>query len=204
MTERQEQFAVEYALALRAYLASTDERGLTAAYELGRGAVDRGAGVLDILAAHTEALHLVLDEAPAEVARAAAAFLFECIAPLEMAYRGFIDANHALSTVNEQLEQTVRQRTSELATALCDLADQTAARLRYAREVNDSIVQVLVAAEMAADLGHAEQSRSMLEAASRAARAWIGEQLRDFGPLQPGSLVRERPADPARTEEATP
>lgn len=105
-------------------------------------------------------------------------------------------ARHAaeIEQINATLERTVEQRTSELTDALADLQALTRVRLDHAREVNDTIVQVLVAAEMAADLGDVEHSRRLLKQATRAARAWIGEQLVQAGTLRPGSLVRTRPA----------
>lgn len=73
-------------------------------------------------------------------------------------------------------------------------------RERYAREVNDSIVQGLVAAEMTYDLGEQEQARELLGATSRRARRWIGELIAASGPLEPGvarrTLVHEGPGDP--------
>lgn len=67
-------------------------------------------------------------------------------------------------------------------------------RLHHARDVNDTIVQRLVAAETAADLGRQDTSRRLLADASTAARAWIGAQLEDTGRLTPGSLRRATPA----------
>lgn len=99
-----------------------------------------------------------------------------------------------IEKLNATLEHTVQQRTAELARALADLEAESAARMRHAREVNDSIVQVLVAAEMAADLGHGDESHHLLIEASRAARAWIDQQLHDVGAIKPGTFVRDRPA----------
>lgn len=102
-------------------------------------------------------------------------------------------ANQALERANQSLEQAVTDRTAQLSQALQLLQEQTKASQRYAREVNDSIVQGLVAAEISADLGHTEESRQLLAATSLAARRWIGEQLVSAGELQPGALVRTQP-----------
>jgi light-regulated signal transduction histidine kinase (bacteriophytochrome) len=44
-------------------------------------------------------------------------FLAECLAPLEMAHQGFMDANRALQRLNADLEQRVRERTRQLEEA---------------------------------------------------------------------------------------
>ncbi len=103
-----------YAANLRAYLQERDESALAAAYELGRAAMDSGAGVIDIVSAHAEALGSILDGSPADAISARSIpFLVECLAPLEMAYRGFIAANRALQMANKDLEL----RTGQLQTA---------------------------------------------------------------------------------------
>jgi multidrug efflux pump subunit AcrA (membrane-fusion protein) len=66
-----------------------------------------------------------------------------------------------------------------------------AERQRVAAEVNDTIVQGLVAAEMALDLGQVDYARSLVSGTSRQARDWIGELA---GELEPGMAVRRTPA----------
>jgi PAS domain S-box-containing protein len=68
-----------------------------------------------------------------------------------------------------------------------------AERQRVAAEVNDTIVQGLVAAEMALDLGQVDYARSLVASTSRHARSWIGE-LAGNRELQPGMAVRSAPA----------
>ncbi len=65
-------------------------------------------------------------------------------------------------------------------------------RQRVAAEVNDTIVQGLVAAEMAIDLGHMDRARSLVASTSRHARSWIGELAGDAD-LEPGMAVRSSP-----------
>ena len=67
-------------------------------------------------------------------------------------------------------------------------------RQEVAREVNDTIVQGLVAAEMALDLGQTELARSLISRTSNHARHWIGE-LAGGDQLEPGSALRSGPAD---------
>jgi light-regulated signal transduction histidine kinase (bacteriophytochrome) len=105
---------LDYTAGLRAYLEEPGESALAAAYELGRAAMDSGAGVIDIVGAHAEAVGSILDGSPADAISARSIpFLVECLAPLEMAHRGFMEANRALQTSNADLEL----RTGQLQTA---------------------------------------------------------------------------------------
>ena len=61
------------------------------------------------------------------------------------------------------------------------------------REVNDTIVQGLVTAEMALDLEEYDYARGVIAHTSEQARAWIGE-LAEGRELLPGMAVRRRPA----------
>ena len=63
-------------------------------------------------------------------------------------------------------------------------------RARLAREANDTIVQGLVAAETAYDLGDNQLARNLMRATSRQARHWVGELVIDAGGLHPGSARR--------------
>ena len=113
---------LDYTAGLRAYLEEPGESALAAAYELGRAAMDSGAGVIDIVGAHAGAVGSILDGSPADAISARSIpFLVECLAPLEMAHRGFIAANRALQTANADLEL----RTGQLQTANADLELRT-------------------------------------------------------------------------------
>lgn len=68
-----------------------------------------------------------------------------------------------------------------------------AERQRVAREVNDTIVQGLVTAEMALDFGLLEQAREAISTTSAQARRWIGELAVDHR-VHPGTAVRRGPA----------
>ncbi|GEP39187.1 hypothetical protein NPS01_28500 [Nocardioides psychrotolerans] len=67
-----------------------------------------------------------------------------------------------------------------------------AERQRVAREVNDTIVQGLVTAEMAFDLERYAEARSAIASTSARARRWIGELAVDHQ-VQPGTAVRDAP-----------
>ncbi len=75
-----------------------------------------------------------------------------------------------------------------------------AERQRVAREVNDTIVQGLVTAEMALDLERYAEARAAIASTSGQARRWIGELAVDHQ-VQPGTAVRRTPA---QTEPEAP
>lgn len=70
-------------------------------------------------------------------------------------------------------------------------ASLRADRLRMARELNDTIVQALVAAEMAMDLERPEQARTLVGEASRHSREMIGQLVGER--LLPGTALRHAP-----------
>ncbi|MCW2850248.1 MAG: domain S-box-containing protein [Marmoricola sp.] len=70
-----------------------------------------------------------------------------------------------------------------------------AERQRVAREVNDTIVQGLVTAEMALDLERFSEARQAIASTSLQARRWIGELAVDHQ-VDPGTAVRSAPAAP--------
>ena len=114
--------SLDYTAGLRAYLEEPDESALAAAYELGRAAMDGGAGVINIVGTHAEAVGSILDGSRDDAISARSIlFLVECLAPLEMAHRGFIAANRALQTANADLEL----RTGQLQTANQELELRT-------------------------------------------------------------------------------
>ncbi|HET9326023.1 MAG TPA: sensor histidine kinase [Candidatus Eisenbacteria bacterium] len=117
--------------ALRAYLEGAGESSLHEAYELGRDALGRGLGILDL----TAVLHTALAELAfsaqlgngREVIGRAEPFLLECFSPFEMAHRGAREANAALRRLDEVREAENR---------------------RLARELHDEAGQMLVAAHL--------------------------------------------------------
>jgi hypothetical protein len=115
------EFRTSYISAFRAYLDDPGERALQAAYELGREAVRRELGILDLAAVHHEALATALR--PAEdgddvqrVARAAADFLVESLSAFEMLQRGFREAREA-ALLERRHASMLRQLSSLLADA---------------------------------------------------------------------------------------
>ncbi len=84
-------------------------------------------------------------------------------------------------TMQKQVEQQLAQDAAQ------------AERQRVAREVNDTIVQGLVTAEMALDLERFSEARRAIASTSQQARRWIGE-LAVGHQVEPGSAVRSAPA----------
>jgi hypothetical protein len=92
-----ERLRQNYAAAFSRYLFHRDEAALTAAYELGRGGLERGVSLLDVVQIHHQVVVELLSgiESPEELADAAATFLVEVLASFEMTQRAFRDRPHA-------------------------------------------------------------------------------------------------------------
>lgn len=120
LQDLERRLAEQYGAALEDYLAGAGEAALMRAYELGRGAIADGLGILKVAATYHETLATLMlrltpeAEESADIARRAAAFLSESLSPFEMAYRGFEEAITSLRRLNETLEQRVAERTQEL------------------------------------------------------------------------------------------
>ena len=88
-------FARRYRAALLDYLLSAGEAGLTRAYDLGRGALDDGIGVLSLVHTHQRALEVVVRSAHSvnealKRLEAAELFLIEALSPFELTHRGYV------------------------------------------------------------------------------------------------------------------
>jgi len=98
----------EYAAALAAHLREESEASLSRAYDLGRSALARGLGILELFAIYQAIQEeLVLAAAPAEQPRVAAAignFFRELLSSYEMSFRGYRDANLELKRLNDDLK----------------------------------------------------------------------------------------------------
>ena len=108
----------QYARALGSYLARPDETALSAAYEMGRAALNQGMSPLDLVMLHDA----VLERAPADwpvkrerlIRARATAFLVESLSPFEMTCRQFLEANAALRGINEVLESEARRTARQI------------------------------------------------------------------------------------------
>jgi light-regulated signal transduction histidine kinase (bacteriophytochrome) len=100
-------FASEYAAAFERYFQTGDEATLSLAYQLGRQALGKGLGLLDMASAHQRVVETHVLRAPAAEqsrwADRATDFLRELLSPFEMTFRGYRDANRELLRLNEQL-----------------------------------------------------------------------------------------------------
>ena len=187
---------LDYASALRAYLSDPDESGLEAAYGLGRAALDDGRGVIDIIGLHAEAFGSVLGTSQIATWARAISFLVECLAPLEMANRGFMEANQSLQTLNADLERTNRDLQSfatsiahDLRTPLRALAGYSAALIEdCADDLGDAGRGYAERIEAASE--HMGQVLDDLLRLSTVARAKIKLQQVDLG-AEAASIAEE-------------
>jgi signal transduction histidine kinase len=123
--------AEQYAAALEGYLQGSGEAALSRAYDLGREALDRGLGVLDIATIYRDAVdRMVLrgDRTSRELALAPE-FFSESLAPFEMTFRGYLEANERLQALNRTLAtQNVELRHAK---SLADAANQELESFSY-------------------------------------------------------------------------
>src|SRR5688572_20981797 len=111
----------DYESALKAYLKGGGAEVLKQAYDLGRRAVNEGAGLLTVIMLHQQSLaNLTEKSKPAtrpDAIRRAMQFLAESMAPFEMAHRGFQEAYGRRPELNEEYESVVAERTREFRNA---------------------------------------------------------------------------------------
>jgi signal transduction histidine kinase len=125
-----------YASALREHLRrDAEEQSLLHAYELGRELMEDGVGLLDVVRLHTDALAELPAIEDSGTRRRAGGFLAEVLAPFEMAYLGFTEANKSLQRLTASLEAQVAARTAELQDTLSALQAADAERRRLLARV---------------------------------------------------------------------
>ncbi len=108
----------QYKAILLQYIGGGCEAELELAYEIGRKALDRGIGMLDLIDTHNEALDTVLEttETPEQrllVLQRATSLLKEILAPFEMTRMGYAETISLLRNQNEKLMKVMEER-SEL------------------------------------------------------------------------------------------
>lgn len=106
MNAARERVGRDYRAALSAYLEDGAEGALVKAYEVGRDAIARHVGLLELIEIHFDAVRAVkgpLAPVPAE------RFLLEALSAFEMTHRSFREGNAALRKLNERLEAEARR-----------------------------------------------------------------------------------------------
>ena len=85
----------DYRVALLRYLPQSDEAASVVGYEIGRGAVTSGVGLLELVRIHQEIVTEILEDSRPEqlleVGRAAGDFLLEVLGAFDMTQRGLLD-----------------------------------------------------------------------------------------------------------------
>ncbi len=132
MSDLLEELTQEYGQALGDYLAGKGESASLRAYWLGRTAIHKGLGLMDVAAAHARAVAAVLAHASStdesvHLASAAADFFAETLSPFEMAHRGFKEVNVTLRDLNE----TLQLRNAELDAANKKLEEANRLKSRF-------------------------------------------------------------------------
>jgi GAF domain-containing protein/phosphoserine phosphatase RsbU-like protein len=136
-------FRAEYAAAFRSFLDNGSEAARHAAYELGRDAVSRGVGLLELAQIHHAELATALAHCSPDCHRimgVAEDFLLEALSTYEMSRRGFTEARERVAY--ERRQATMIRRLSTL------LADAS-----LALHAHSSIEEMLqIVAEQACEL----------------------------------------------------
>ena len=131
MSESTRHLEKRYAAALRKFLTHEHEALLAQAYELGRKAIARGWGVLDMVRVHQQSLQTlpplaVEKRKGSRASRAAETFFLEALSPFEATHRGFRETNVKL----QQLIATLEKRNLDLAVINRQLAGEIRQRRR--------------------------------------------------------------------------
>lgn len=194
MARASSSLAARYRKALRDHLAREGEKHLQRAYELGRIALSRGWGLLDMTRLHQEALGTVAAHSGEPVVKAAETFFMEALSPFEAAHRGFREAFMRL----RQLNKTSRRRNRQLAAINVRLKQEIAGREKTQEELAKRERQ-LAEAQRLANVGSFEWDLGS------GTLQWSDELYRIYG-LEPQArkasmgnyLVRVHPEDRLR------
>ncbi|HMC82519.1 MAG TPA: ATP-binding protein [Candidatus Polarisedimenticolia bacterium] len=125
MTRGPGSLAERYRFLLQRHVEAGDEETLQQGYQLGRDALVKGVGILEIVAHHDKAVRAVLQDSGAperilKVLAGAQSFLLECLSPYEMTHQTFRETQATWRKLNERLEGEAKR----IAHALHDESGQ--------------------------------------------------------------------------------
>src|SRR3954471_1871535 len=168
----------EYAAGLAAHLREESEASLSRAYDLGRSALARGLGILELFAIYQAIQEeLVLSAPPADQPRLAAAignFFRELLSSYEMSFRGYRDANLELKRLNDDLksayaELQLKQLQLVQSAKMASLGELVAG---IAHEINNPLAFILSHLATAEQCLHEVEERVDPAALAAAEKAW--------------------------------
>lgn len=169
---------------------------LSRAYQWGRQALEGGVSLLDIFLVHTASITALLGADAAEPVTAEeiariTAITQEVVAPFEMAYRGYAEANRSLIASNENLEAIITARTVELTRINGHLTQQLALKDGFVAAVSHELRTPLTSV-----LGFAEeldiQWSNLVEEDRRNLLGAVVDQARELSMLIEDLLVAAR------------
>jgi hypothetical protein len=176
-------FQRRYAAAFERWVAGHGEEALRSAYELGRSAVREGHSVLDLAAAHHDALLAAVgsrdERNPAAVIRASGEFFLEAVSAFEMVQRALQEARET-AVIERRHAVVLRQLSSFLADA------------SIALDASSSIGEMLqLVAEHAREVIGAERCHVWLELREDGSReaAAHADDAADVSPAEPRDSI---------------
>jgi hypothetical protein len=190
-----------YADALEADLRLASEAALPGAYEIGRSAMARDIGQLEMATMHHEALARALQGAagPAsleEELQRAGDFFTETLSPYDMAYRGFRDAMSALHQLNQTMEREIQRIAHTVHDEAGPLLDAARLAMSAASQAMSPAVQKSLR-EVSAILDRADEELRRLshELRRRSSTIWVCCRHCSFSPI----ASRRRARSPSRS-----
>ena len=186
-----------YSVTLRKYLADEQEAVLAEAYELGRLAIARGLGVLDMARVHQQALEVctcprLMDAGRNSGLKAVHTFFLESLSPFEVTHRGFRETNFRL----QQLIATLEKRNLELAEINRELQLEISGRKRTEKALRESEENLRNLSNQILNVQEEERKRISRELHDEVGQALTGismnlESLKKNGLIKSPTLVRK-------------
>ena len=138
MNNRLSGLAQKYVETLRKFVARNREVDLEHAYELGREAMAKKFGVLDMARIHQQALASLFpissELRQKAILRAAEVFFLDSLSPFEATHRGFCDTNNRLQRLIAEQEK----RNQDLASINCKLTEEIHRRKQTEKALRQS------------------------------------------------------------------